>query len=161
MPVVGSDRWLDGEGAMRWKLLGVVPVIKAEGPDISRSAAGRLHLESMWTPAVFLGPGARWAERDASNAIATGVAHGEASSLELSLDDEGAARSSKMLRSGDPEGAAFHYVDFGAFVDDERTFDGVRRPATARRAPALTEWRPTLPGGCARVRRAPTGRRRR
>lgn len=131
-PIVGSDRWLDGEGSMRWKLLGVVPVLKADGPDVTRSAAGRLHIESMWTPAVFLGPGVRWAERDASHARATIAAHGEASSLELTLDEEGAVTASKMLRWGNPEGDAFHYADFGALVEGERTFDGVTLPTVLR-----------------------------
>ncbi len=131
-PVTGSDRWLDGEGAMRWKLLGVVPVLKADGPDITRSAAGRLHIESMWVPGVFLGPGVRWVEGDASHARATIAAHSEASSLELRLDDEGSVLSATMPRWGNPEGAAFHYADFGAFVDDERTFDGVTVPTTLR-----------------------------
>jgi uncharacterized protein DUF6920 len=130
--VVGSDRWLDGEGAMRWKLFGVVPVIKAGGPDVTRSAAGRLHVESVWMPAVFLGPDTRWAEQDASHARATVVAHGEASSVELTIDGEGAVSSAKMLRWGNPEGAAFHYADFGALVDDERTFDGVTVPTVLR-----------------------------
>jgi hypothetical protein len=131
-PIVGSDRWLDGEGAMRWKLLGVVPVLKVDGPDVTRSAAGRLHIESMWTPAVFLGPGVRWSEGDPSHARATVAAHGEASSLELTLDDEGAVLSSKMVRWGNPGGQAFRYADFGASVDDERTFDGVTVPTALR-----------------------------
>lgn len=40
VPIVGFDRLLDGEGAMQWKLLGIVPIMAASGPDISRSAAG-------------------------------------------------------------------------------------------------------------------------
>jgi hypothetical protein len=132
MPIVGSDRWLDGEGAMRWKLLGVVPVLKASGPDVTRSAAGRLHIESTWAPAVFLDPGVRWAGQDTSHARATVVAHGEASDLELTIDEAGAVVSSKMPRWGNPEGGAFHYADFGAFVDDERTFDGVTVPTVLR-----------------------------
>lgn len=130
--IVGSDRWLDGEGAMRWKLLGVVPLLKAGGPDITRSAAGRLHIESMWLPAVFLGQGVRWVESDAAHVQADVTAHGEASGLELALDEDGSLLSSKVTRWGNPEGGAFHYADFGAFVDEERTFDGITVPTALR-----------------------------
>jgi hypothetical protein len=39
--VVGSDRSADGNGAMNWRVLSLVRVMHADGPDVSRSAAGR------------------------------------------------------------------------------------------------------------------------
>ena len=42
LTIRGSDRFIDGQGAMNWKLFGLVPFITASGPDISRSAAGRV-----------------------------------------------------------------------------------------------------------------------
>jgi hypothetical protein len=53
LPVSGSDRWLDGAGAMRWKPLGLIPVVTAEGGDISRSALGRVQIEAMGLPTVL------------------------------------------------------------------------------------------------------------
>jgi hypothetical protein len=41
LPVEGWDRIIDGEGEMRWKLLGLIPVMTASGPQITRSALGR------------------------------------------------------------------------------------------------------------------------
>src|SRR4051794_8989962 len=38
-PITGSDRIVDGEGAMRWKLFGIIPIVKASGPDTTRSTA--------------------------------------------------------------------------------------------------------------------------
>ena|SRR5689334_7697316 len=46
----GGDSFVDGQGAMHWKLFGIVPVINASGPDITRSAAGRVNIESIWLP---------------------------------------------------------------------------------------------------------------
>ena len=46
IPISGSDRMVDGVGAMRWKLLGIFPVMVASGPDITRSAIGRVQVES-------------------------------------------------------------------------------------------------------------------
>jgi len=42
LPVVGYDRLSSGTAQMRWRLLGLLPVMTAAGPDITRSAAGRL-----------------------------------------------------------------------------------------------------------------------
>ena len=56
----GFDRLVDGEGAMRWKFLGIVPVMTASGPDISRSAAGRVEAESVWLPSVLCGEDVAW-----------------------------------------------------------------------------------------------------
>ena len=52
--VGGFDRYLDGHGQLRWKLLGVVPVTQAEGPDVTRSAVGRVAGEAMWLPTALL-----------------------------------------------------------------------------------------------------------
>ena len=42
LPIVGSDRIVDGLGAMQWKILGLFPVMTASGSDITQSAIGRL-----------------------------------------------------------------------------------------------------------------------
>ena len=47
LPIRGSDSYLDGQGAMRWRLFGIVPMVNAAGPDITRSAAGRVNIESI------------------------------------------------------------------------------------------------------------------
>src|SRR3954447_10552021 len=51
----GGDSFVDGQGAMRWKLFGVVPFINASGPDITRSAAGRVNIESIWLASILCG----------------------------------------------------------------------------------------------------------
>jgi hypothetical protein len=40
--IAGSDRHLDGDGGMEWKLAGLLTVAHAQGPDVARSAAGPL-----------------------------------------------------------------------------------------------------------------------
>jgi hypothetical protein len=52
--IAGSDRYLDGVGGMRWRLAGLVTVARAEGPDVSRSAAGRAGAEAVWVPTALL-----------------------------------------------------------------------------------------------------------
>jgi hypothetical protein len=38
---------------MRWRLLGLIPVITAAGPDVTRSARGRLAGEIALLPTAF------------------------------------------------------------------------------------------------------------
>src|SRR3712207_5802719 len=42
LPVTGFDRYSSGSGQMDWRLGGLVPVVTANGPDVTRRAAGRL-----------------------------------------------------------------------------------------------------------------------
>jgi len=132
LPITGSDRLLDGEGAMRWRLLGLIPIVTASGPEISRSAAGRVNAEAIWLPAVLLGDEVQWSERDASHPAATLRAHGEESHLDLELDAKGALRALGLPRWGDPEGGGFRYESFGGLIEDERTFAGVTVPTAFR-----------------------------
>ena len=90
LPVSGFDRLVDGSGLMRWKMLGLVLVMSADGPDISRSAAGRLHAEATWMPGVLVGDDVYWAGGDDTHAKAVIRAHGELSELELTLGPDGA-----------------------------------------------------------------------
>lgn len=38
LPIRGSDSLVNGQGTMRWKLFGIVPIVNTCGPDITRSA---------------------------------------------------------------------------------------------------------------------------
>jgi len=55
LPLIrGFDRLIDGAGETRWKLLGLVPVMTASGPDITRAASGRFGIESFWLPSILV-----------------------------------------------------------------------------------------------------------
>ncbi|MFO0684735.1 MAG: DUF6544 family protein [Sandaracinus sp.] len=131
LPIVGADRFLDGEGTMRFRLLGIVPVATGEGPDVTRAAAGRFHAEAIWLPAVLLGADVRWSERDAAHPHARIAAHGETSEVDLTLDETGALRAVSLPRWWTaPTGPSGHYEPFGGTCGDDRTFDGVTIPTT-------------------------------
>jgi hypothetical protein len=131
LPISGSDVEIDGEGAMRWKLLGIIPVMHAEGPEISRSAIGRLHAEAIWLPAALLGPEVTWSEGPRGPAF-TVDAHGEQSHVELDTDADGRLRAMKLARWGNVDGGDFRYIDFGGSCTADREFDGVTIPTEYR-----------------------------
>lgn len=132
LPVSGSDRLVDGEGVMRWKMLGLVLVMSAEGPDIARSGAGRLHAESLWMPGVLLGEDTVWSGGDEAHPHAVIRAHGELSELELAIAPDGALSGFKLARWGKVDDTPFHYEDFGGSAANERTFDGITIPTSYR-----------------------------
>lgn len=72
LPVVGFDRYTHGTGEMRWRLLGRVPVMSADGEDVTRSAAGRHAAELLLDlPTAALAPEVSWSPLDSDRAVAT------------------------------------------------------------------------------------------
>lgn len=132
LTVSGSDRFVDGHGAMRWKFFGVVPLITASGLDITRSAAGRVNIECIWLPAVLCGEKIAWSALDDSHIRASFTAHGESAAIDLAIDPSGAPTSVRMPRWGNPEGSLFHYAEFGGFLENEATFSGYTIPTRLR-----------------------------
>ena len=131
MPVRGFDRLLNGSGEMRWKLLGIVPVMRAAGPDITRSAAGRMMAESVWLPSMFCGDGVAWRSGDGPGAAARLTMAGETGEVALDIGDEGRLNRVRMRRWGNP-GGAFRYEDFGGIAARERAFGGYTIPISLR-----------------------------
>ncbi len=132
LPIRGADRWIDGEGSMRWKLLGLLPVVTGAGPDVSRSALGRFQIESIWLPSALLGGDGAWRERGANGFAVDVVMRGEHGEVEMTVDERGALRSVSMPRWGDPDGRGFRALPFGGVVEGERTFEGFTIPTRLR-----------------------------
>jgi hypothetical protein len=132
LPVLGSDRWIDGEGSMRWKLLGLIPVMTGSGPDISRSALGRVQAEAVWMPSVLLGPGVRWHSPDATHTEATLTLRGQEARVTLGTDEAGRLKTVSLQRWGNPDKGDARQVPFGGLVEDEATFEGYTLPSKLR-----------------------------
>ena len=112
LPVAGFDRLSSGTAQMRWRLLHLVPVMTAAGPDVTRSACGRLAGEIALIPTAF--QQALWAQGEhPSTAIATWKFGQDTEAAALRTGDGGllwrlwstdgatpAARPSAAARSG-------------------------------------------------------------
>ncbi|MEX5299763.1 hypothetical protein RCG67_13410 [Kocuria sp. CPCC 205292] len=131
LPVAGYDRYGPGGGELRWRLLGLVPVMSAAGPDITRSAAGRLAGESITVPPACLG--AEWSEGpDPDTAVMSWVLDGVREDALLRVDPEGRLRELSMQRWGDPDGTGFGRHPFGVALSEEADVGGVRVPTVLR-----------------------------
>lgn len=132
LTIRGFDRIVDGAGSMRWRLSGLIPVMADSGPDITRSAIGRLLIESVWLPSVHATHGA-WEPSDSAHAAVTLTAQGQEGRVLLGVGEEGGLREVSIKRWGDPDGTgAFRLADFGGLVEDEARFAGYTIPSRLR-----------------------------
>jgi len=99
LPIRGSDSLVYPHGAMRWKLFGIVPIVHASGPDIIRSAAGRVNIESIWLPSVLCSDAVSWTAPETSHAHAQFTAHNETAGIDYAID-EGPITVSKYATLG-------------------------------------------------------------
>jgi hypothetical protein len=131
VPVIGYDRLSGGTGEMRWRLADLVPVVSVDGPDVTRSAAGRLASEIALIPTAFRS--ATWTGGQSPDTAVAGWGAGEEQQrVELHLGPAGQLRSVLMQRWGNPDGSPFGRYPFGVTVDEERTDAGVTLPAVVR-----------------------------
>jgi len=90
----GFDQYLDGRGELRWKLFGLVPVMRAEGPDVARSAVGRAAGEAMRLPTTLLPRfGVAWEAADGQHITARFSLDGSSVDLHYALAEDGRIRS--------------------------------------------------------------------
>ena len=128
----GSDSLLDGRGEMKWKPFGILPLIHASGPDITRSAAGRMNIESVWLPSMLFGDGMSWTAQDASHLHVSFAACNEAAEIDYDIDEKGQLKTVSMPRWGNPDNIRFRYENFGCVVEAERRFGGYTIPSRMR-----------------------------
>jgi hypothetical protein len=126
---VGFDRFTRGSGQMRWRLLNALPVMTAEGEDITRSAAGRHAGELLLAaPAAALRPDVRWTTVDADRATARLRVGPDEHAVTLTVAADGALSELRMTRWGNPAGEPFAPQAFGATLHGEVSFSGFTLP---------------------------------
>jgi hypothetical protein len=132
--IVGSDRYLDGTGGMDWKVAGLLPVAHEEGPDVSKSAAGRGGAEAIWIPTALLPRfGASWSAADDSHISVCHTLGVTPIEARYTLDSDGRIKSVVFDRWGDPDKTGtFDWYLFGGEIADYRTYDGLSIPSAGR-----------------------------
>lgn len=127
----GSDRYVDGAGGMTWKLFGLIPIVRADGEDVSRSAAGRAAGESIWVPsAVSPAAGVDWRATGPDSITAAIGIDEYRFDIEHRIDDLGRVTSSSFLRWGDPDRTGtWAQHPFGVEVLGHRRFGSVQIPS--------------------------------
>ena len=129
--ITGSDRYLDGAGAMDWKLAGMVTLAHADGTDVTRSAAGRAGAEGIWIPTALLPRfGVTWSTENDRHLVVHLRLGPTPVELHLHLDPEGRLRSLVFDRWGDPDRTGtWAWHRFGGRIGGYRTFAGLTIPS--------------------------------
>ena len=104
LSIRGFDRYTRGSGQMAWRFLGRIPFLSAEGPDVDRSAMGRLVGELFFVPAAALSPLVRWEHLDDRRSVACVDAGGRTHRVTLTVAVSGRLERLDLLRWGNPDG---------------------------------------------------------
>jgi hypothetical protein len=127
LPVSGYDRYSAGTGEMRWRLLGVVPVVTATGPDVTRSAAGRLAAEAIFVPTTF--DLASWVDSATPDVARRSWCVGDnEDAVDLHIGSDGSLRQVTMQRWGQAGEAPAQRRLFGVSMLAEHRFGGLAIP---------------------------------
>ncbi len=129
LPVRGFDRWTRGTGQMDWRLLGAVPLIRAAGEDVTRSAAGRHAGELLVAlPTAALAPEVSWRPVDDERAVAVVGGAGGSHEVTVAVAADGALTEVVMRRWGPLGHGSFGERPFGAQLHGEVSAGGLRIP---------------------------------
>ncbi len=119
---------------MRWKLLGLLPLVHADGPEVTRSAVGRAAAEAVWVPTALLPRfGVDWSAADPGHITARYRIDTVKVEIHYVLDAGGHLTSMVFDRWGDPEGTgAWGLHPFGGEIIAYATFDSLSIPSAGR-----------------------------
>lgn len=133
VPVRVGDHYAAGEGAVSVYALGLLPLVRATGPDVSRSARGRLAVEAIWLPSALLpGEDVEWEEVSEDQTRATLTIDGEPIPLTLTVGRDGSLREATMTRYGDVGVDSWCPIPYGVAAEAEATFNGYTIPTRLR-----------------------------
>ncbi len=132
--IVGFDSYVDRTAEMQWKLLGLLRIVHAEGPDLARSAAARAGGEGMWLPTAMLPRyGVTW-DADGDDAVTARFAVDDTPmEVRYTLDRDGRVRSGVFDRWGDPNrSGTWGWHRCGGDVTAYGSFAGLTIPTAGR-----------------------------
>jgi len=116
-------------------------VLDTVGPDVTRSAAGRLASEIIGlTPGGALSPTITWRGIDDHRAVATVAIDGAHHEITIDVSDAGTLRTISLPRWAQPDDGPFQLHTFGVMCDGEFTTDGYTLPRRIRAG-----WWPDTP----------------
>ncbi|HPQ67938.1 MAG TPA: hypothetical protein PKW95_02340 [bacterium] len=126
--LVGGDYYFNNEACVAFRLWNILPVVRAGGPDIARSARGRLAMESIFLPSSLRH--AAWETLDEHCARCIQQIDGETIAFDLTVDERGVPRHVDMLRWSDQtDDKRFAPVPFGVNIIAMQRFGDWELPA--------------------------------
>lgn len=113
--LVGGDYYFNNDACVAFRLWNLIPVVRATGPDIARSARDRLAMEAIFLPCSLRH--ASWESLDEHTARCRQTIDGDMLSFDMTVDERGAPRYVDMLRWSDQtDDKRFAPVPFGVNI---------------------------------------------
>jgi hypothetical protein len=128
IPVYGYDRLAHHRGDMVHRALGRIAIVNESGPDLTRSAVGRLVSELVWTPAAALDPGIVWRSVSENTTTAVIVYSGQTHEVTFTVGPAGAPQMVTTPRWASIGRDPYQLHPFGAEIHREATFGGYTVP---------------------------------
>lgn len=135
---LGRDAYLDGRGSMLIKMLSLIPLVNATGPEIDQGSMMRYLNEMTWFPAAFLGNNITWKAIGETSAEVTLTHQGKSVSATMYFDEEGkpinfVARRYRMV------GGRYDLETWSTPFTGCGEFEGLRLPVRGKAAWKLKE----------------------
>lgn len=129
-PLVVTDRYAEGKGSMRGKLVGRWTLFEQTDSNVVRSAAGRAALEALFAPRGLLPErGYDWRAEGDDHIVARTENPPEHVEVHLRIAPDGRLLSVVAQRWGEVTKGTFGYLPFGAEMHAERRFGDLVIPS--------------------------------
>ena len=129
VPVGRATDSLDhGTGRMQVKLLGVVTVVDASGPEMDQGSVLRWLNETMWFPAVWATEVFSWEPVDENSARASITVGGQTHQAEFRFDEDGRLVNFLADRYRDT-GDGFEMIPWSTPLSEHARFNGIEVPS--------------------------------
>lgn len=118
LPFRVTDRYEGGVGRTEVRIFGLVPVVRGQGPEITRSARGRLAAECLWMPTSLARiPEERWTPGGDDRVTVELRIDGEPFAVELHVGDSGALHELGIRRHGNVGVPDWQGIPYGVGVE--------------------------------------------
>ncbi len=127
LPITGRDRYWQGRGNMLIKLLSIVPVVDATGPEMNQGTLVRYLNEMMWFPSAALNEYVHWEAIDDTSARAIMEYQGISGSAVFYFNQRGEMTNmvADRYRSVDDR---FELAPWATPIQGYKEFSGTRIP---------------------------------
>lgn len=131
--VTTRDWYEQGVVTAQVRLFGLIPVMSRHGPDLARSARGRLVVESTWLPSSFLPEfGAHWSEEGSLLQLTMSIDN-EDVRVTMRVESDGLLRELSLQRWSDlTDDGSYAWIPFASHTEEERTFGDYTVPSRLR-----------------------------
>ncbi|MFZ5642892.1 MAG: DUF6544 family protein [Bacillota bacterium] len=123
----GRDKYYEGRGNMRIKLLSLIKVADARGKEIDQGTLLRYLAETVWFPTAALNSYIKWEEVDASSARATMSYGGITASGVFTFNEKGEVINFAADRYGEFNGQ-YRLEKWSVQMREHKEFNGIRIP---------------------------------